>query len=77
VQAWLNNAPLVDVDTHGRHLSLRPELAPSRPLGVATYATEAAVRAIAWRPVTVQDRSESHRSGSSAPPPAAVRHTPR
>lgn len=51
VQAWLDGAPLADVDTRLRHLSLRPEVAPSRPLGLATYATEASVRSIAWRPI--------------------------
>ena len=49
VAAWLDGEPLVDVDTRGRVLSLRPEVEPSRPLGIATFATQGAIADVRWR----------------------------
>ncbi len=49
VQAWLDGAPLVDVETRGRFLSLPPEVEPCRPLGIASYSTQAAITNIRWR----------------------------
>jgi hypothetical protein len=51
VTAWVDDEVLVSVDTAGRELSLRIEVALSRPLGVATFATAAALEDLAWRPV--------------------------
>jgi len=50
VSAWLDGEPLIDVDTHGRKLSLRPEVERCAPLGIATYATTGAIGPVRWRP---------------------------
>jgi hypothetical protein len=46
IQAWLDDEPLVDVDTTGRNIDIRLEVEPSRPLGIATWNTAGAVRNI-------------------------------
>jgi hypothetical protein len=49
ITAWIDDAQVVDVSIAGRDVSLRAEVAPSRPLGIATWRTAAAVRAIDLR----------------------------
>jgi hypothetical protein len=49
IQAWLDAEPLVDVDTTGRRIGIRIEVEESRPLGIATWRTEGAVRNIFMR----------------------------
>ncbi|MBN2133164.1 MAG: DUF1080 domain-containing protein [Sedimentisphaerales bacterium] len=46
IQAWLDGDELVDVDTTGRNIDIRPEVDLSQPLGVATWVTTGAVRNI-------------------------------
>ena len=46
IRAWLDDRPIVDVATAGRRIGIRPEVDPSRPLGIASYRTTAAIRAI-------------------------------
>lgn len=52
LQVWLDDARIVNVDTEGRRIGIRPEVDPSRPLGIASYRTRAGLRAIRLRPVT-------------------------
>ena len=49
ITAWLDDEPIVDVDTTGRRIGIRPEVELSRPLGIAAYRTRAALRGIAVR----------------------------
>lgn len=49
IRAWLDDQPLVEVATAGRRIGIRPEVEPSRPLGIAAYRTRAGVRAIRAR----------------------------
>jgi hypothetical protein len=49
IQAWLDDHRIIDVDTAGRKIGVRPEVDASRPLGVAAYRTRAAVRRIEMR----------------------------
>ena len=49
VTVTLDGAPLLAADLRGRQLGLRPEVELSRPLGLAAFACEAAVRTIRWR----------------------------
>lgn len=49
IRAWLDDQPLVEVATAGRRIGIRPEVEPSRPLGVAAYRTRAGVRSIRAR----------------------------
>ena len=46
VQAWIDDQRVVDVDTKGRELSIRPEVLLSRPFGFVSWYTEAALRNI-------------------------------
>jgi hypothetical protein len=51
VSVRLDDNPLLAVDVAGHALSLRPEVAPSAPLGVASYATAASIASMRWRPL--------------------------
>ncbi|MFM9032541.1 MAG: DUF1080 domain-containing protein, partial [Opitutaceae bacterium] len=47
IAAWIDETNVVDLATEGRRLSLRPgDIQKARPLGISTYMTKAAVRAI-------------------------------
>lgn len=49
IQAWLDDGRIIDVATAGRRIDTRPEMLLSRPLGIASYRTRAAIRAIRVR----------------------------
>lgn len=49
IQAWIDDERLVAVKTAGKTFSVRPEVADSRPLGIASYRTRAALRDIKLR----------------------------
>ena len=51
IQAWLDDQPIIDVNTSGRRIGVRPEVDASRPLGVASYRTRAALRGIQTRSI--------------------------
>lgn len=51
VDVLLDGAPLLGASLVGRELSLRPEVELSRPLGVASFATEARIGRVRWRPL--------------------------
>ncbi len=51
IGCWLDDEQVVDQKIAGRIVSIRNEVFPSKPLGIATYATVAKVRNIRWRPV--------------------------
>lgn len=44
IQAWIDEDKVVDVDTTGRKVSIRWEMEDSKPLGIATWSTAAALR---------------------------------
>lgn len=44
IAAWIDKKQMVDLDTKDRRLSIRMEVDLSRPLGVSTYNTTAALR---------------------------------
>ncbi len=44
ITAWIDDEQVVDVATSGKKISIRPEVDRSRPLGVASWCTTAAVR---------------------------------
>ncbi len=46
IQAWLDDEPLVDVETTGKRIDIRLEVEASQPLGIATWNTAGAVRNI-------------------------------
>jgi len=44
IEAWIDDESIVDVETSGRHISIRFECEPSLPLGIATWRTTGAIR---------------------------------
>jgi hypothetical protein len=49
IQAWIDDKSLVDAETKGRRVSIRPEVDLSVPLGVAAWITESALKDIKIR----------------------------
>lgn len=49
IRAWLDDQPIVEVATSGRRIGIRPEVDASRPLGIASYRTRAALRGLRFR----------------------------
>jgi hypothetical protein len=50
IRAWLDDESIVELATPGRRIGIRPEVQPSRPLGIACYRTRAGLRGIRFRP---------------------------
>ena len=49
LEAWLDNEKIVNADTKDRRIGVRIEVEESRPLGLATFQTTAALRNVRWR----------------------------
>lgn len=49
IEAWIDDKQMVDLETENRRISVRWEVEPSIPLGVATWCTGSAVRNIKIR----------------------------
>ena len=49
LQCWIDADKVVDVETKDRRISIRPEVENSRPLGIASWSTTAALRNIRLR----------------------------
>lgn len=49
VRVGLDGEPLIDADLRGRELELRPEVDPSVPFGVATFATQSILHGVSVR----------------------------
>jgi hypothetical protein len=49
LQAWLDDQPLIDVDTTGKKVDIRPEIGASKPFGLASFATTAEIKSIRVR----------------------------
>ncbi len=49
IEAWIDEKQVVDAVTTGHEISIRPEVELSRPLGIAAWITEAALRNIKLR----------------------------
>jgi hypothetical protein len=49
IRAWIDDESIVDLDTTGRQLDVRPDIALARPLGIASWNTTAALRNIRFR----------------------------
>ena len=50
ITCFLDEKPVIDQPLAGHEISVREEVVPSQPLGIATYATTAELRNIRWRP---------------------------
>jgi hypothetical protein len=53
IQCFIDNEKLVDQPLKDRKISIRDELIPSKPLGIATYATTARIQKLRWRKLDV------------------------
>jgi hypothetical protein len=49
IQCWIDTDKVVDVETKDRRISIRSEVEDSRPLGIASWSTKAALRNIRLR----------------------------
>jgi hypothetical protein len=49
IQAWIDDNKVVDAAITGRKISIRPEVDESKPLGIASWSTTAALRSIRIR----------------------------
>ena len=52
ILCFIDDEQVVDQPLEDRKLSIRDEVIPSKPLGIATYATTALVKNIRWRPLS-------------------------
>jgi hypothetical protein len=55
IAAWIDDESVVDVDTAGKRISIRPEVEESKPLGIASWCTTAALRGIRLRTLAQGD----------------------
>ncbi len=46
IEAWIDNEKIVDFNAHGRQLSTRPEVNLSKPFGICSWTTTAAISKI-------------------------------
>lgn len=51
ITCLLDGETIIDQPLEGRRISVRHEIAASRPLGIATYSTTGEARDIRWRPL--------------------------
>lgn len=49
LRAWIDDEAFADVSTQGRRIAIRPEVQDSCPLGIASWRTKAALRAVRMR----------------------------
>lgn len=58
IAAWIDDKPVVDRDVRGNELSIRSEVDLSKPLGITSYKTEAALKNIRYRKLTEKESAE-------------------
>lgn len=66
IEAWIDDEQVVDFPHVGRLLSVRVEVLPSRPFGIATWQTTAALRNIQLRALTAPSSAVAPLSRSPA-----------
>jgi hypothetical protein len=49
IECFVDGEAIVEQDIENRRISVRAEVIPSQPLGIATYATTGEARGIRWR----------------------------
>ena len=59
LEAWLDDEQIVDADTTGKKLSIRVEVDPSKPFGVASYRTTSALRNFRIRELSPEEVKEA------------------
>ncbi len=53
IEAWIDQGKVVELATANRRISIRPEVELSRPFGIASWRTKAALRHIRMRRITL------------------------
>ncbi len=61
ISAWIDEEQVVDLDTSGKKISLRGEMIPCRPLGIASFITTAAIRQVELR--RLKSETETNKTG--------------
>lgn len=56
IACWIDKEQVVNRAIDGDKISIRSEVEASKPLGIATWHTTAAIRNIRWRPLTEAER---------------------
>ena len=51
IDCFIDGEAIVEQDIENRRISVRSEVIPSQPLGIATYATTGEARGMRWRPL--------------------------
>ncbi len=59
IRAWIDGEELVNCRIADRHLSVRFEMEPSRPLGIATWQTTGTVRNLVWKRIVPGPEDEA------------------
>lgn len=62
IQAWIDDKPVVDLETAHRKLSTRVEVYLCQPLGVASWVTRSELRNIQYRVLETERPSDVHKS---------------
>ena len=68
LQAWLDDEQIVDADVADKKLSIRVEVSPSKPFGLATYMTKAAYRNVRVRELTADEKGAKADEGKGKDP---------
>jgi hypothetical protein len=63
IQAWIDDAKVVDLGTRDKKISVRAECEPCRPFGIATWRTVGAVRDVRVRPLTAAEKKAAGGKG--------------
>jgi hypothetical protein len=71
IQAWIDDEPVVDLNTAGRKLATRIEVRLAQPLGITSWETRAALRGIQYRLLA----PEQERPGETPAEPAKTPST--
>jgi hypothetical protein len=51
IRCWIDDEQVIDQELRGHRVGTRPEVDPSKPLGIAAWQTRAALRGIEYRPL--------------------------
>lgn len=55
ITAWIDDKQVINQETTGRKISIRPEVAKSKPFGICSWSTTAALRKIEVRKLTAEE----------------------
>lgn len=55
ISAWIDEKQVIDQETTGHKLTIRPEVEKSRPFGICSWSTTAALRKIELRKLTAEE----------------------